>query len=158
MLFHRTDIYFHIFFYLPLFETTWQYQESAPQARSTHLLCRTVTIHRILWLLRAHERTPVHPGACFWKECIQELTNRHDWNNQCFSIPRTLSPKHRNRDLLKARPVQPASPGHCLFHSQQAPTGDTLRKLCWKGRALLLFIWNNACTPSLLSPTFPRPP
>lgn len=95
-----------------------------------------MTTHRILCLLRAHERrTPVHPRACFWKECIQELTNKHDWNNQCFPIPRTLSPKHRNRDVLETRAVQPASPGHCPFHSQQVTTGNTQRKAVLEGES-----------------------
>lgn len=153
MLFHRMDIYFHFFFYL----LCKKRPRICPQARNTHLLCRTVTTHRILCLLRAHKRrTPVHPRACFWKECVQELPNKHDWNNQCFSIPRILYLKHRNRDVLEARPVQPASPGLCLFHSSRYLQEIHRGKLCWKGRALWLLICKDACTLSLLSPTFRR--
>lgn len=67
----------------------------------------------ILYFLRAcKRRTPVDPRVCCWKKRIWELTNTHHWNNQCFSIPTTFSPKHTKRESMsEARPLKPASLG-----------------------------------------------
>lgn len=146
MLFHRMDIYFHIFL-LPtsiinsmavprIFPTGWEYpftvqDRDNPQNRVPHQSPHKENSYAPQGLLL--ER--VYPGAA-----------KQTWH----FIPSTET------DVLEARPVQPASPGHCPCHSQQVPTGDTQRKAGLEGEGSVASICTSTCTPSLLPPTFPR--
>lgn len=60
-----------------------------------------------LELLQAHTHTD--PRFCCWKKHIQELINKHDWNNQCFSTSGTLSPEH-NREPVRSSSIKACLP------------------------------------------------
>lgn len=86
---------------------------------------KTATTHGIL----VPPQSPQKESSCAPQGLLLERvypgTDKHDWNNQCFSILKTLYPKHRSRGgqasaagQRRALPVpQPA-----------VPTGDTHRK------------------------------
>ena len=91
-----------------------------------------------LCLLRAHKsKTPADPWVCRQKKRAQELTNKHHWNNQCFSVPMAFSPKHRHRAHVRGQPTEAGQPGALgPFHSQQKSPKDTLRNIHQKGLAV----------------------
>lgn len=108
---------------------------------------KTATTHGIL----VPPQSPQKESSCapqgLLLERVHPGTDKHDWNNQCFSILKTLYPKHRSRGGQASAAGQPRA----LPVPQPAvPTETHTGKPCWK------HICNNACTPSLLSPTFPR--
>lgn len=108
---------------------------------------KTATTHGIL----VPPQSPQKESSCAPQGLLLERvypgTDKHDWNNQCFSILKTLYPKHRSRGGQASAAGQPRA----LPVPQPAvPTGDTHRK------AVLETHLQQPCMPSLLSPTFPR--